>query len=106
MPYVHQVSFNLPQNQSAELKIGAPLQRVIAYLRALLPNEVGYVTSRAMYSIDNSDRMRVVFQSVWENWDHLVAHRNSQVMEGKTLTEFGHLVTGNDITSQSFAEVA
>ncbi|MGV8953430.1 MAG: hypothetical protein ACOH2M_20200 [Cypionkella sp.] len=106
MPYVHQVSFELAPERASELQTGAPLQRVIGYLRALLPDEAGYVTSRAMVSLDNADRTRVVFQSVWEDWDDLMSHRSSEVMEEKTLTEFGHLVAENAITSQSFAEVA
>lgn len=106
MAYVHQVSFQLAPDQSGDLKVGAPLQRVIGFLRALLPNEEGYMTSRAMYSIDSSDQTLIVFQSVWEEWDDLLAHRSSRVMEEKALTEFGHLVSGNAITSHSFAEVA
>ncbi|WP_417808758.1 hypothetical protein [Thioclava sp.] len=105
MAYVHQVSFELAPDRVGDLKIGASLERVIGYLRALLPNETGYVTSRAMFSIDSGEPTRVVFQSVWQDWDDLVAHRSSQVMEEKTLTEFVDFVTGKGISSHSFEEV-
>ncbi len=54
MAYIYEVSFDIRSNQLSQLDIGAPLERVVGYLRTLLPSEPGYVTSRAMYSLDDA----------------------------------------------------
>jgi hypothetical protein len=88
MAYVYQVAFDLHPEQMSELAIGASLERVIGYMRSVLPSHGGYVTSRAMNSVESVDRIRVVLESVWETWDDLVAHRGSQLAETKLLSEF------------------
>ena len=45
MAYIYEVSFDINKNQMSQLQIGQPLERVLGYLRTLLPGEPGYVTS-------------------------------------------------------------
>ncbi|MHB1590116.1 MAG: hypothetical protein ACYCTW_01065 [Sulfuricella sp.] len=105
MAYIYQVSFDILPDQMSELQIGAALQRVIGYLRTLLPSDPGYVTSRAMYSVDMSDRTHLIFQSVWGTWDDLDAHRQSSLAEDKVLTEFQPHVSLEDLSVHIYEEV-
>ena len=89
MAFIYRVSFDLDPDQVAELSIGAPLERVIGYLRVLLPSHQGYLTSRAMYAVEPSEPVEVAFESVWQSWGDLVAHRESDLVEAKVLAEFG-----------------
>jgi hypothetical protein len=106
MAYVYQVSFDIRPDQMSELQIGASLERVLGYLRSLLPGQPGHITSRAMYSLDMPDRTHLVFQSVWEAWDDLKAHRQSSLAEDKVLTEFQPHVSLEDLVVHLYEEVA
>jgi hypothetical protein len=106
MAYIYQVSFDIRPEQMSELQIGASLERVLAYLRTLLPGELGYVTARAMYSVDVADSTNLIFQSVWEGWDDLENHRGSSISEDKVLTEFKPHVELQDLTVRVYEEVA
>jgi hypothetical protein len=88
MAFVYQVAFDLHPEQMSELAIGASLERVVGYMRSVLPSHAGYVSSRAMNSVESVGSIRVVLESVWETWDDLVAHRTSQLAETKVLSEF------------------
>jgi hypothetical protein len=92
MAYVYQVSFDIAPEQQRQLEVGASLERVLGFLRALLPAEPGYMTARAVYSLDLPDRIRVVVESVWDHWEDLETHRKSGLAEDKILREFGHLL--------------
>jgi len=105
MAYIYQVSFDLKPNQMDELEIGSSLERVLGYLRALLPSEPGYVTSRAIYSLDIADKTELVFQSVWESWDDLDSHRKSTLAEIKVLSEFQPHVSLDDLSVHIYEEV-
>jgi hypothetical protein len=105
MAYVYQVSFNIRPDQMSELRIGASLERVLGYLRALLPSEPGHITSQAMYSLDVPDRTHLIFQSMWETWDDLEAHRQAQLAENKVLTEFEPHVTLEDLDVHVYEDV-
>jgi quinol monooxygenase YgiN len=105
MAYIYQVSFDIRPEQMSELQIGASLERVLAYLRTLLPGELGYVTARAMYSVDVADSTNLIFQSVWEDWDDLENHRGSSISEDKVLTEFKPHVKLQDLTVRVYEEV-
>lgn len=105
MAYIYQVSFSILPSQMKELQIGAALQRVLAYLRAMLPSEVGYVTSRAMYSIDIPEKTQLVFQSVWRSWEHLDAYRQSSLDEAKVLIEFKPYIELDNISVHIYEEV-
>ena len=106
MAYVYQVSFDIQPDQMGELKVGASLERVLAYLRTLLPGQPGHITSRAFYSLDVPDRTHIIFQSAWEAWDDLEAHRSSSLAENKVLTEFQPHVTLEDLAVHVYEEVA
>jgi len=106
MAFVYQVSFGIPRNQADELALGAPLERVLGYLRTRLPEQTGYVTARAMNSVDANQTTEVVVQSVWETWDDLLAHQKSQLAEAKVLLEFGSDVPADGLTVRVYEEVA
>jgi len=103
--YIYQVSFELKPEQMSELRIGAGVERVLSYLRALLPEEVGYLSSRAAYTLERSTGILVVFESEWETWEDLVAHRNSALAETKVLAEFRPHITLDDITVHALREI-
>lgn len=104
MGYVYQVSFSLRPDQMRQLEMGGPVERVLSYLRARLPSEPGYLTSRGMVSLDIPDCNLVIFNSVWESWGDLDIHRKTGLLETKTLEEFGHL-KDEDLTIHVFKEV-
>jgi hypothetical protein len=106
MAYINEISFDIRPDQMDELEIGASLERVLGYLRVLLPNETGHISSRAMFSLDLSDRTHLVVESVWETWDDLEAHRKSSLAEDKVLTEFEPHVTLEDLAVRIYEEVA
>lgn len=105
MAYVYDVSFDIQTDQMSQIEIGAPLERVIGYLRTLLPSEPGYVTSRAMYSLDVPDKTILVIQSVWETWEDLKNHKDSSLAEQKTLVEFGPHIKDDALTAHIYEEI-
>ncbi len=105
MAFIHQVSFDIGPDQSGELAIGNSLERTIGYLRTLLPSEAGFVTARAMNSVGLTEKTHVVFQSVWETWDDLVAHRESRLTEAKVLAEFGETISRDAISVRDYEDV-
>jgi hypothetical protein len=106
MAYIYQVSFDIRPDQMSELEIGASLERVLGYLRTLLPAEAGFVTSRAMYSVDIPETTHLVFESVWGTWDDLGSHRRSSLAEDKVLIEFKPHVALEDLSVHAYQEVA
>ena len=105
MPYIYEVTFNILPSQMNELEIGQSLGHVLGYLRAVLPNEHGFMTSRALYSIDDPDHTRIVFLSEWGSWEALEKHRASALLETKVLSEFEPHVRTEDMTVRIYAEV-
>jgi len=106
MAYIHQVSFDITPDQIKQLEIGAPLERVLGYLRTLLPGESGFVMARAMSSLDDPEKTHVIFESTWENWDEFEAHRQSGVSENKVLIEFAPHLLLEHLTIRIYQEVA
>ncbi len=104
MPYVYEVSFEVAPEQMDKFDVGSSLARVLGYLRARLPSEHGFVTSQAMYSLDDPERTRLVLRSEWGSWEALVKHRESELLEAKVLEEFEH-VPEQSITTRVYAEV-
>jgi hypothetical protein len=105
MAYVYQVSFDIRPDQMNQLQIGASLERVLGYLRSLLPNETGFMMARAMYSLDVPDTTHLVFESVWESWEDLESHRQSELAESKVLVEFEPHVSTEHLAAHTFEEV-
>ncbi len=106
MPFVHEVAFDIPVDRAIDLKIGKGLQRVIGFLRSLLPNEPGFVSARAMHSVGQSNVVHVVIQSVWEYWDDLIAHNASRMAAEKVLAEFGGVVPTGGLTVRTYEEIS
>lgn len=105
MAYVYELSFDVPTDQYEQLRLGATLQRVLGYLRSLLPNFAGFMASRAMFSLHRGEITRVVFQSVWQDAEYLNRHLTSRVEEQKVLREFAPKVTVLNLTSDVYEEV-
>jgi quinol monooxygenase YgiN len=106
MAYIYQVSFDIRPDQMDELRIGGALERVLGYLKTLLPVEDGYITARAMSSLDVSDWTHLVFESIWENWQDLEKHRNSQLSENKILSEFEPHIQLEHLATHIYTEVS
>lgn len=106
MAYVYEISFDIESGKMNQLKIGASLERVLGYLRTLLPSEQGYVTSRALYSLDSDDTTHIIFQSEWQEWEDLKQHVSSSLVENKVLKEFDPHVKMENLTSRALNEVA
>lgn len=105
MPYIYEVTFSIRFEDMSELEIGHSLERVLGYLRTLLPNEHGFMTSRALYTIDDPSHTHVVFLSEWGSWEALEKHRASSLVEDKVLTEFDPHVSPEDLSVRIYAEV-
>jgi hypothetical protein len=106
MAYVYEVSFDIDSSKMDQLKIGSSLERVLGYLRTLLPSESGYVTSRALYSLNSEDTTHVIFQSEWQEWEDLYQHSRSSLLEDKILEEFEPHIRLKHLTSLTFNEIA
>jgi hypothetical protein len=106
MAYVYQVCFDIQPDQMNELEIGAALERVLAYLRALLPSEPGYISSRAMSSLNDPDKTHLIVQSIWDGWSDLEQHQHSSLAEDKVLAEFQPHVSLQDMSACVYQEVA
>src|SRR5512137_2302002 len=98
MAYALQVEFDIRPDQMDELAVGASLERVLGFLRTLLPGEPGFVSARALYSLDIAGKTHLVLQSIWQTWADLVAHQQSGLAENKVLVEFQPHVTFSDLT--------
>lgn len=105
MAYIIQVSVAIREDQMSELSMGAALQRVLSCLRTLLPNEPGYVTSRAMLSLEVAEERLLIFQSVWRSWEELVAHRQTALDEARVLTEFEPHISAEHLSVRLLEEV-
>ncbi len=105
MAYMYSVSFDIPSDRMSELETGAALERVLSYLRALLPSEPGFTTVRALRSVEVERGVSVLVESVWETWDDLVNHRRSSLSEDKVLEEFKPHVEIGDLAVRTYEEV-
>lgn len=105
MAYIYQVYFDIEREQMNQLEIGASLERVLGYLRTLLPSQMGFISARAMYSLDIPEKTHLVFQSIWETWDDIDAHRNSSLLENKILVEFEPHVPIENLVAHIYEEV-
>lgn len=105
MAYIYQVRLDILPEQMSEPQRGAALRRVLGYLRTRLPSMPGYMTSRAMDSLDLADRTELIFQSVWRSWEDLDAHRRSSLEESKVLAEFQSQGAIESLTVRIYEEV-
>jgi heme-degrading monooxygenase HmoA len=105
MAFVYQVSFNIQPDQMEDLAIGSALERALAALRALLPDQAGYVSSRGMHSLDRDNTTRIVFESVWDDWDDFQTHIKSSIAEDRVIQEFHPHLSIDNLTTHTFEEV-
>jgi hypothetical protein len=106
MAYVYEVSFDIHSDQLEALRIGASLERILGYLRTLLPSEMGYITARALYSISSDESTHIIFMSEWEEWEDLDRHRNSPLLEDKIILEFDPHIQLKHLDKRIYNEVA
>ncbi len=92
MPYIYQVSFDIPAAGHEPLGRGSgAIDRAVGYLNSLLPDFPGFLTSWAMYSLHLPEAVRVVYHSVWATWPDLEAHRRSAIEETKVFSHWAHI---------------
>jgi heme-degrading monooxygenase HmoA len=89
----------------SELEIGASLERVLGYLRTLLPSQDGFITSRALHSLEQANKIELLFESVWDNWENVQAHRDSALSEEKIFLEFGPHINRENLSTGLYEEV-
>lgn len=106
MAFVYQVTFTIAPDEMAQLEIGKSLERTLGYLRTLLPAEPGFITSQALFSLDYPERTHVIFQSMWQQWEDVAAHRQSALLEDKILEEFRPYVPLDNLSAHIYEEVA
>jgi hypothetical protein len=108
MAFIYAVSFDIAPDKVGELKIGNSLERVLGYLRTLLPSQAGYITARAMYALepDEDGEIDMLFESVWDRWEDLQAHMESTLLEDKVLREFAPEIRLEDLRIRTYEEVA
>jgi heme-degrading monooxygenase HmoA len=105
MAYIYQVGFEIKHDQMEQLRIGAALEKILGYLRTLLPNQPGYISARALYSLDMQDKTYMLVQSTWDGWEDLQAHQHSGLAEQKVLSEFEPHVALEDLSVHMYEEV-
>ena len=105
MAYTYQVSFEIEHEQMEQLRIGAALEKILGYLRTLLPNQPGYISARAMYSLDIPNKTHLLVQSIWDEWEDLQVHQASGLAEQKVLSEFEPHVALEQLSVHVYEEV-
>lgn len=107
MPYVYQTTFDIESKDLEQLEIGRSMQLSIAYLKAFLANEPGFINARAMYSMAHGELTHIMFESSWEDWASLENHRQkSPFSEGRMLQQFELKVYPFNLETHVFEEVA
>lgn len=108
MAFIYAIRFDIAPDQVGELKIGNSLERVLGYLRTLLPSQTGYITTRAMYALepDEEGEIDLLFESVWDRWEDLKAHRESSLLEDKVIREFAPDIGLEDLRMRIYEEIA
>jgi hypothetical protein len=105
MAYFYEVSFHLDHHQLEQLKLGKSLEKVIGYMRVLLPSQPGFVSTQALLEVSSSPGSRVVFTSEWENWEDYETHRQSALVEDKILLEFDPHIRSEHLEKRVYREV-
>lgn len=105
MPYIYEVSFDVPRDKMEELEIGQSLERLVGFMKVRLPAQRGFVYADAVYSVDDPDKTRVVMRSHWSDWTDVVNHRKGVFIEDHVLEQFEPHVEKDAIMIRSYAEV-
>ena len=106
MAYIYRIDFEILPEQMSQLEIGSSLERTLGYLRTLLPSQTGFITARAMHALNGDEHTHLAFESEWEMWEDLQAHRESSLSEDKVLKEFEPHVKLEDLTVRIYEEVS
>ena len=105
MAYAYTLRFQIKPEKISKLQIGSSLERVLGYLRALLPSQDGFITCRALYSLEDESSIELLLESVWDTWENIQKHRNSTLSEAKVLIEFGQQIKQEDLHLSIYKEV-
>ncbi len=105
MSYINQISFSIDKDEMSTLEIGNSLERVLGYMRTLMPSQQGFIATRAMHTLPGSDKIHLLFESTWDTWEDFQKHLKSNLAETKILTEFQPHVKLDDLTSCVYTEV-
>ena len=105
MAYFYEVSFDLDHHQLEQIRIGRSLEKVIGFMRVLLPEQAGFISANALYEVKSSTRPRLVFISEWENWEDLENHSHSSLVEDKLLLEFSPHIQNENLEKRIYREV-
>jgi hypothetical protein len=106
MAYIYQTLIDLRSEDADQLRIGKSLGLSLAYLKALLPNEPGFINVRAMVSMAKNDKTYVVLESSWEDWESLETHlEKSPFAEQKIFPRFDLQVMPLEIKTAIYEEV-
>ncbi len=104
--YVFQTFLELKPEDADKVRLGHQLGDVLAYFKAVLPDEPGFVTTRVMVSMIHDQYAHVVLESVWDNWESLLDHlEKSHFVEPKFLPQFQLDVEPQEIKSAIYEEV-
>jgi hypothetical protein len=107
MPYIYQTTFDIETKDIDQLEIGHSMQLSLAYLKAFLANEPGFINARAMYSLAHEEITHIAFESTWEDWASLHVHQEkSPYAEGKMLAQFEMKVYPFNVGVHIFEELA
>ncbi len=107
MPYIYLTVFDIEKKDIDQLEIGRSMQLSLAYLKAFLANEPGFINARAMYSLADSEITHIMFESTWEDWATLENHRQkSPFVVGKMLHQFELKVNPFNIAADVYEELA
>ncbi len=105
MSYIYQISFYIEPDEMTDLEIGNSLERVLGYMRTLLPSQQGFIATRAMHTLPGKDRIHLLFESTWDTWEDFQKHLKSSLDEQKILNEFQPHVNLEDLTTCTYTEV-
>jgi hypothetical protein len=105
MAFTYLIHFQIKDEDIPQLKIGSSLERTLGYLRTLLPSEEGFITARAMKTLESVNPTNLIFESSWQTWEDLKRHINSNLAEDKILKEFEPHVELEDLNTQIYEDV-
>ncbi len=106
MAYIYQTVFDLRSENADQVHIGKSLGTSLAYLKAFLPNEPGFINARAMVSLSHNEKTHVVFESSWDDWESLETHlEKSPFAEQKMFPQFDIAVKPQDVATVIYEEV-
>jgi hypothetical protein len=105
MAFMHQVAFDVNTETLSSLEIGSPVERTLGYLKALLPGEMGFISARAMRSIDDPSTTHIVFETQWDQWKDFEKHLQSNIVEEKILNEFDPHVSPENLRINIYQEI-